>query len=103
MDFYGCKAVSEVVGYFIFIFSLTSIKIHPTGPFQPKTPHPLQILLVKLTFLPQKHIPYCPNHCGIEGGRESSEEQWPEERGPNLEDSNILNLIQRGPFRYLLM
>ncbi len=51
-----------------FAYSLTSVKIHPTGPFQPKT-HPLQILLVKLTFLPQKHIPNLPNRCGIEGGR----------------------------------
>src|SRR5258705_11761758 len=68
---------------------------------QPKTPHPLQILLVKLTFLPQKHIPYCPNHCGIEGGCYSSKGKWPEERGPNLEARNILNLIQRGLFRYL--
>ena len=49
-----------------FAYSLTSVIFHPTGPFQPKTPH--QILLVKLTFLPQKHIPYCPNRCGIEGG-----------------------------------
>ena len=43
-------------------------KVHPTGPFQSKTPHTLETLVVKLTFLPQKHILNLPNHRRIEGG-----------------------------------
>src|SRR5258707_1279165 len=76
--------------------------IHKNSSYRPipiQAPHTLQILLVKLTFLPQKHILNLPNRRRIEGGCWSSEGRQPGERGPNLEGSNILNLIRRVPFR----
>ncbi len=69
-----------------------------TGPFQPRSPATLEILLIQPMFLPSKHSNNHINHHITKGEHSTHEGKCPEKTCPNLEVPNIINLMKLAQF-----